>query len=266
MRKICRYIVVLALVLSSAGLLAQEGTAITGRVTSETGAPLQSVSVFIAGTSIGTLTRATGVYTLVLPAGRFPTGQEVTLTAQIVGYRTETAMLRVTPGAALTQDFRLNTDVLQLEGIVATGVGQVQARERLGVSINSVTAEQITRAPAANLIQAMAAKAPNVEVQTSSGDPGAASYIRIRGVNTIAGSGQPLFVVDGVPVDNTQLRHDGDVGDVGGVQTPNRASDINPNDIASTEILKGAAAAAIWCAGPGPWRAWVSSAARPTSA
>lgn len=231
----------LAVLLSPGNLRAQGDATVTGRVTSEAGQPLASVSVFIESLNVGTLTRSDGTYTLNLPAGELGGGRAFQVTAQILGYRSESETIELRPGGTARLNFQLETDVLQLEGVVATGIGQTTTRERLGVSISSVSGEELTRVASTNIVSALAAKAPNVEITSAAGDPGASSYIRIRGVNTIDGSGQPLFVVDGVPVNNQTLGNS-----LAGTSTPNRASDINPNDIASIEILKGAAAAAIY--------------------
>ena len=138
--------------------------------------------------------------------------------------------------------------------------------QKLGHVRNAVSAELIVRANEPNIVQALAGKAPNVNVSQSAGDPGAGSSIRIRGMRTLNGSVEPLFIVDGVPVDNSSVSITNfNVVDAGGVNlpgqdnggqlegtsTPNRVSDINPNDIENVEILKGAAAAAIYGARAG---------------
>lgn len=108
------------------------------------------------------------------------------------------------PGSTQTLNLQLATDVLQLEGVVATGLGQATTRERLGVSIASVKAEELNRVRTPNVVHALAAKAPGVHISSTSGEPGASAAIRIRGLNTITGDGQPLFVVDGVPIDYSE--------------------------------------------------------------
>jgi TonB-linked SusC/RagA family outer membrane protein len=153
-------------------------------------------------------------------------------------------------------DFVLADDPLLLEAIVVTGVGLDIERQKLGVTINSVTSNEVTQSQEVNLVSALAGKAPNVEVTSSSGDPGSGSYIRIRGANSLLGDNQPLFVVDGIPVDNSGSGDGGEasgaienlnvLGNTGGTALTNRTFDINPNDIESIEILKGAAAAAIY--------------------
>ena len=255
MRRSSRLLLLLALVAPTAAS-AQEPARVTGRVTSETGAPIASASVFLPALGIGTLTKADGTYTLSIPANLFAAAREQQLSAQVLGYKSSTQAVTLAAGQTATANFQLATDVLQLETIVATGIGQTTTRERLGVSVASVSGEELTRVPTPNLVNAIAAKAPGVEIASSSGEPGASSHIRIRGVNTIEGDGQPLFVVDGVPINNQENVQPSTVRSTGGTsENPvglagpiisNRAIDVNPNDIASVEILKGAAAAAIY--------------------
>jgi TonB-linked SusC/RagA family outer membrane protein len=240
----------LALALAAAipaSAVAQEGGAtITGRVVSETGQPLGSASVFIEGLNLGTLTRSTGEYTFLVPGARI-TNQQATLTARLIGYRPQSVQITLAPGT-ITQNFTLQSNPLQLGEVIITGAGTETTRERLGNVINSVDSAALTRANEPNFVQALAGKAPNVEVNMQSGDPGASSYVRIRGDKTIQGSGQPLIVVDGVPIDNTTLA----TGNLlASTVAPNRSSDLNPDDIESVEILKGAAAGAIYGARAG---------------
>ncbi len=233
----------LAVTLAPAAGLAQEPATITGRVVDEGGAPVTSASVFIQSLNVGTLTRENGTYTLIVPASRVRDAA-VELTAQSIGYRSQTASVQMRPGATVSQDFQLGTDVLELEGIVATGQGTTTTRERTVSTINTVRSEEITQARETNIVSALAGKAPNVNITSSSGDPGAGAYIQIRGAASIEGSTQPLFVVDGTPVSNET--DNVELFSTGGTAIANRASDLNPNDIERVEILKGAAATAIY--------------------
>jgi TonB-linked SusC/RagA family outer membrane protein len=241
-------------VLAASAARAQEST-ITGHVTSDAGAPLPSASVIIEGTGIGTVTREDGTYTLVVPAARAQ-GQTASLVARLIGYRPATAPITLS-GSHITHDFVLAAAPLKLGEVVVTGQGTTSTRERLGAVINTVDSSQIRRSNESNVVQALAGKAPNVYVNQQSGSPGASSYIRVRGLKTLDGSGQPLFIVDGVPIDNTTIETNtanpglAQNAAVGGSDAPNRASDINPNDIESVTILKGAAAAAIYGARAG---------------
>jgi TonB-linked SusC/RagA family outer membrane protein len=142
----------------------------------------------------------------------------------------------------MTQNFSLPEDILGLEGVVVTGYGEERSKEKLGVTIAKVEPQLVTNANEANMVQALSGKVPNVEITASNGDPGSSSYIRIRGAHSITGGTQPLFVIDGIPMSNQTFGNT--TGGAGGAQ--NRAVDINPEDIASMEILKGAAASAAY--------------------
>jgi TonB-linked SusC/RagA family outer membrane protein len=236
-----------ALALLAPNARAQQEAVLTGHVTSEGGTPLPNASVYIEQTREGTLTGTDGAYRLVVPAARV-NGQQVTLSVRLIGYRQASDTLALTPGTH-THDFTLVANPLRLGEIVVTGQGLTTTREKLGNVINTVDSAAIVRSNETNVVNAIAAKAPNVEVTSQAGDPGASSYIRIRGPKTISGTGQPLFVVDGVPIDNSTLSTEGTTTQ--GTVSPNRASDINPENIASIDILKGAAAAAIYGARAG---------------
>ena len=232
-----------AVALAPVSLLAQEPVVVTGRVTNASGAPENAVSVRIDALSVGTSTVADGSYRLVVPASRVRAGQQVTITASRVGLASSSRQITLNPGAQLTQNFQLGADVLQLEALVATGQGTTQERRAVASTINTVSSQAIENSNESNVVAALAGKAPNVQVTSSSGDPGTGAYITIRGAKTIAGNTQPLFVVDGVPIDNSSNNIESEEW---GTQVQNRAADINPNDIESVEILKGAAAAAIY--------------------
>jgi len=221
---------------------AQEPTTLTGSVLTPAGVPVEAATVFIESMNLGVLTNAQGRYLLIVPASRRVGDAQVEVRASQIGRTSQVQTVTLQPGTQVL-DFILGEDPLQLEAIVVTGVGLDTERQKLGVTINSVRADEIALSQEVNLVSALAGKAPNVEVTSSSGDPGAGSYIRIRGANSLLGSNQPLFVVDGVPVDNSTTSIETTVA---GTASTNRAFDINPNDIESIEILKGAAAAAIY--------------------
>ncbi|NUO94642.1 MAG: SusC/RagA family TonB-linked outer membrane protein [Gemmatimonadaceae bacterium] len=248
-----------ALALLPAIAAAQEAATITGRITGEGGTPLGAVTVSIAELGVGAQSRDDGRYAIVVPGARV-TRQSVVLAARRVGYKPRSVRITLNPGA-ITQDFALETNPLQLGEVVITGAGTATEVEKLGSVRNTVPADLIVKANESNVVQALAAKAPGVDVTSSSGDPGASSSIKIRGLRTIQGSAQPLFVVDGVPLDNgsysttnfnpvdaggTGQGGQDNGGEIEGTSQPNRMSDINPDDIESVEILKGAAAGAIY--------------------
>ncbi|HUQ19173.1 MAG TPA: SusC/RagA family TonB-linked outer membrane protein [Gemmatimonadaceae bacterium] len=234
-----------ALLLAPVALRAQEPARISGTVTTDAGQAVPGATVFIEGMGIGTATNSEGRYTFDVPAAR-ASGQTVTITARRIGYR---AVSRQVPlRGSITQDFALSANPLNLGDVVVTGAGTVTSVEKLGNVRNSVDSVTIQKSNETNIVNALAAKAPNVNVTSQSGEPGASSYIQIRGNRSIQTTGQPLFVVDGVPIDNRTIAT---LDTTGGTVASNRASDINPNDIESVEILKGAAAAAIYGASAG---------------
>jgi TonB-linked SusC/RagA family outer membrane protein len=234
-----------------------QGTTITGAVRSDAGTPLASASVLLEGMGIGTVTREDGRYTLVVPAAR-ANGQTASLVARLIGYKSVAAPVTL-GNAPITHDFVLATNPLRLGEIVITGAGTSAAAEKLGSVRNHVDSTAITRSNESNVVESLAGKAPNVEVTEASGEPGAGAYIRIRGTRSLAsGNSQPLFVVDGVPIDNSSFSTtnfnpvDGlTAGEIEGTTQQNRAADINPNDIENVEILKGAAAGALYGARAG---------------
>jgi TonB-linked SusC/RagA family outer membrane protein len=216
---------------------------ISGQVTDEAAEPLSLVTVYIDGTNLLAISDSDGRYELVIPAAQIDQ-QQHTLIAGLIGYRSgqTSAMLL---GEDLTQDFQLQLDPIGLEELVAVGQGLTSQRRRLGSTVNSISAIDIELSRETNAIDALAGKAPNVVVTRSVGDPGGGTYINIRGFKTITSGNQPLFVVDGTPVDNSTATF-------GGFEnwqwnaTQNRGADINPDDIESIEILKGPAGSAIY--------------------
>lgn len=235
-------------------LLAQEPATVSGRVTNASGAPEGAVAVRIDALSVGTTTAADGTYRLVVPASRVRAGQQVRVTASRVGLAAQSRTITLSPGAAVTQNFQLTSDVLLLDEIVATGQGTASTRERLTTAVSTVRSTDITRSNEVNAVAALAGKAPGVQVTSTAGDPGAGAYIQIRGAASVAGGTQPLFVVDGTPIDNStnasepgaQPGASGEGGFTTGTVVPNGAMAVNPADIERVEILKGAAATAIY--------------------
>lgn len=225
---------------------AQQPAVVTGHVTGEGGRPIANASVAIQQLGLGSNTRDDGAYTILVPGARV-TGEQVTLSVRAINYKPQTAQITLSQGQ-LTQDFSLAANPLQLGEVVVTGAGTTSEVEKLGTVRNYVDPQQIQRSNEQNLVNSLAAKAPNVNIYSSSGDPGASSYIQVRGITSIESSdGQPLFVVDGVPLNNTTDFGDNKQGVNGGnIFPPNPLIDINPNDIENVEILKGASSGAIY--------------------
>ena len=146
-------------------------------------------------------------------------------------------------------DVVLSQDVLGLEAVVVTGLGGLEEKKKLGVLIESVKPEAAQKSGETNIITALRGNVPGLEIRKTSGDAGTNAYFRIRGTGTISGGHEPLIIVDGSPINSSTRTVGGDEG----VQSPrnrseasSRTSDINIDDIASIEVLKGAAASAIY--------------------
>jgi TonB-linked SusC/RagA family outer membrane protein len=240
----------LALTLMPASLLGQEPVTISGRVTREGGAGVATASVRIPALSVGVVTGEDGAYSLTIPAARVRAGQQVQLVASQVGLAQQSRTITLTPGATVTQNFQLAADPLQLEAIVVTGAGTETRAERLGTVRAAVSGEEVSRAAEPNVVQALAGRVANVQTTQQGGEAGAGTAIRIRGTTTISGTGQPLFVVDGVPVNNT-TRTAATQSPLGGAAISNPMMAFNPDDIESIEILKGPAATSIYGAAAG---------------
>lgn len=243
-------VTVLALTLVAGVSFGQsEDVTLTGRVTNENGVPLAGVNVLLEGMGIGTQTDNEGRYTFSVGASR-ALGQEATLVARLIGYTSKSVQVTLTKGQTITENFALSLNPLRLGEIIITGAGTETTRERLANVINTVDSSLIKKAvEPQNIVSALAGKAPNVDIRTQSGDPGSSSSIKIRGNPSLTGTNQPLFVVDGQPIDNSTTSTDQSPSSYpgsSGIVSQNRAADINPNDIESIEILKGAAAAAIY--------------------
>jgi TonB-linked SusC/RagA family outer membrane protein len=242
-----RFLLIAAAALAPARLVAQQAALVTGHVTNASGAPLSGAQVSVPSLGIGAATHGDGSYTILVPAVRIP-GGSLTVTARLIGYKLDSIEVTLTTGS-VTVDFSLADNPLQLGEVVVTGAGTATEVEKLGTVRDHIDATTIVHANEQNLVNALAAKAPNVTVASSSGDPGASSHIQLRGITTIeASDGQPLFVVDGVPVDNSTtysnpaLEGQNDSH----IFPPNRLLDLNPDDIENIEILKGAASGAIY--------------------
>jgi TonB-linked SusC/RagA family outer membrane protein len=226
--------------------MAQQGATVTGRVTGEGGSPVPFASVILVGMGLGASTREDGVFSIAVPAARV-TNQRVEVTARAIGYQSATQQVTLSSGT-VTVNFTLTVNPLRLGEVVVTGAGTASSVERLGSVVSTVKSEEIVKSNELNAVQALAAKAPGVVVTSSSGEAGASSFILIRGQKSIEGTSQPLFVVDGVPVDNSAIVT---TFSTAGTEATNRMADLNPADIESVEILKGAAAAAIYGARAG---------------
>jgi TonB-linked SusC/RagA family outer membrane protein len=217
---------------------------ITGRVTSEQGEPMGSVTVVVKGTTQGTMTRVDGTYSL-----RAATGQ--VLVFRLIGNAPEER----TVGPSDVINVSLRRVATQLDAMVVTALGQTAQVRTLGTAQQTVDGGTISETQRQNFVNALQGRVAGVEVTSSSGVPGASSSITIRGVSSISSSNQPLMIVDGLPIDNKTLNTGVLASDAPGsltafsnrgVDFTNRAADINPDDIESLTVLKGPEASALY--------------------
>ncbi|GAB2454373.1 SusC/RagA family TonB-linked outer membrane protein [Hymenobacter qilianensis] len=214
--------------------IAQDRT-VTGRVTDRsTGEGLPGVTVLVKGTSVGSSTNSEGAFSISVPASA------TTLTFSSIGYvNVERAI-----GTESVIDVSLGTDTKQLGEVVVTALGRTEEKRSLGYSVQDVQGEVLTQARESNVVNSLAGRVAGVSINNSNGgSPGSSSRIVIRGNRSITGNNQPLFVVNGLPIDNSNFSP---ANGSGGVDYGNAASDINPDDIESITVLKGANAAALY--------------------
>jgi TonB-linked SusC/RagA family outer membrane protein len=238
-RRIVMRLLLLAMVLVLPGAAgAQQARTVAGRVLmKETGEPMAGVQIIVRGTSVGTLTDARGEFTLRVP----PAATSIVLTH--IGYRTQELRLRGTPGPLVIE---MEQTAIGLEGIVVTALGVQREKRSLGYSVQDVSGEQLTEVPKTNIVDALHGRVAGVQI-TNATAPGGSSRIVIRGASSLTGNNQPLFIVDGVPIDNRAVSNNNSSNATGGgYDYGNRAGDIDPNNIESISVLKGANAAALY--------------------
>jgi TonB-linked SusC/RagA family outer membrane protein len=225
---------------------AQQGTTISGRVTSTTQAPLQNVSVAISTIGAGAFTDEQGRYSFTVPASR-AAGQSVQLSARRIGFEAKSVTITLRAGTAITQDFALTATAAQLTGVVVTALSQQREKATLGTSQQAVSGEELTRVQTPTLISALSGKVSGLQI-SQSGNMGGSQRIVIRGAGSILGENQPLFIVDGVPVSNAQFTGNGFgmASASGGRDYGTGISDLNMDDVASVTVLKGPNAAALY--------------------
>lgn len=220
------------------------GTVI-GRVTDAvTSRPVPSAQVFIPGTLRGSLTNAEGRYSIV----QVPTGQHV-VRVTILGYAEVVRTVTVPAGAAASADFALNPSAVELNAVVVNAVtGEAERKGRVGATVANLQVATLDQGSITKFADVVAGRAAGVDLKSTSGATGAAQKIRIRGGNSLSLSNEPLIFVDGVMLNNPQgagTFASASPLAVGG-QDLSRLNDLNPDDIANIEVLKGPAASAMY--------------------
>ena len=237
----------LALLLQLSILAAVAQVRITGKVTGTDGKGISSVSVQIRSTTIGTVTDAKGNYDL--NATLKPGAYVLDFTG--VGFKSKEQTLQIGNAASYTIDAQLPEDALNMDEVIVTGVSAGTTKKQLGSYVSTVKGDQLTKGATSNVLAALQGKTAGAQIIQNSGDPGGGMSVRLRGISSVNSSSEPLYIVDGVIVNNATTRvtntsgnYDG--GNFVGTIGQNRMADINPADIERIEVLNGAAAAAIY--------------------
>lgn len=197
---------------------------------SDVSGPLIGVSVMVVGTTNGTITDMDGNFTLECNAGD-------ELEISYIGYNT----IRVK--AQSNMQITLEESSTELEEVVVTALGIKRDRKALGYGLSEVKGEELTKAKETNVINSLAGKVAGLVVSNTAGGASGSTRVMLRGTTELTGNNQPLYVVDGVPLDNTNF---GSAGEQGGYDLGDGISAINPDDIETMTVLKGPAASALY--------------------
>ncbi|MBA7666266.1 TonB-dependent receptor P3 [subsurface metagenome] len=230
----CKYIGFFLTAFLYSSLLQAQQRVISGTVTSAgDNLPVPGVTVVIKGTTQGTITDLDGFYSIDIIS------DTASLEYRFVGMETQYMVV----GDRVTIDIVLKPEVYTVDEVVVTALGISRDAKSLGYSVTAVNSEELTEGNNRSVLNALQGKVAGVDITSASGAPGASTRILVRGVSSLTGSNQPLFVIDGVPVNNSQS---GSSSINGGTDFGNKVNDLNPEDIESVSILKGASGTALY--------------------
>lgn len=233
MKKLLLINLILVLALFSASSAWAQTRTVSGRVTGPDGLPLPGVTVLEKGTTNGMATGVDGSYSITVP-------ENATLTFSFIGFATQEV-----PVAGRSEiNIQLAPDTRTLSEVVVTALGIERETRALGYSVSEIQSDQVVQRSEPDVLRTLQGKVPGVNIIGSSGVPGSSTNITIRGNSSLLNNNQPLFVVDGIPFDNDLVESEDPL--IRGASYSNRAADIDPNNIESISVLKGAAAAALY--------------------
>ncbi len=203
---------------------------VSGTIADESGDPLPGATIQEKGTANGTITGVDGTYSINV-------AENATITVSFVGFKTQ----EVQVNGRSTIDLSMEQDEQALQEVVVTALGISRERRELGYSVQSLDTDDLNATNDFNVVNALSGKLAGVQITNSGSQIGASSRIVVRGNASFAGN-QPLFVVDGIPIDNRSTN----LGGAGGIDYGNAAADIDPQNIESLTVLKGASATALY--------------------
>ncbi|MBO0323608.1 SusC/RagA family TonB-linked outer membrane protein [Muricauda sp. CAU 1633] len=228
-----KYVFVFAVLVSIQGAMAQT---ITGTVSDEAGVPLPGVNIVEKGTNNGVTSDFDGNYGITV------SDSNATLVFSYLGYQT----IEIAVSGRTTIDLTLQEDTELLDEVVVTALGISREKKSLGYAVTEVQGDEVSLVKEPNVVNSLAGKVAGVVVSRTTSGPAGGTRVVIRGNNSISGNNQPLYVVDGVPIDNSALSAPDGAGEFSIPDLGTGISDINPDDIASISVLKGPNAAALY--------------------
>jgi TonB-dependent SusC/RagA subfamily outer membrane receptor len=245
MRKIASLLTMLLLLIVLIPMAALAQTSVTGKVTDAQNAPLAGATISVRGSNISTQTDQNGNFTISVP------NSNARLVVSFVGYTSRTL------DASSNMSIQLEEDRTNLSEVVVTGLATSVKRSNLANSVATISAKELTGSTRQQTVDAaLQGKVAGAQILATSGAPGGGFSVRLRGISSINLSSEPLYIIDGVYMNNSQFQSGGGTGPFSGAtttgtsstqdQTPNRLADLNPADIENIEILKGPSAAAIY--------------------
>jgi TonB-dependent starch-binding outer membrane protein SusC len=224
----------------SAPAAGQQAYTISGRVLDAGGAAIAGAQVSLRGTGAGGLTTNAGAYSFTVTTSP----GEYVLEVAFIGRETATRTIQLGSAAAVrVPDVVLRERALELDALVVTGMAAPTARRAIGNAVSTVSARELQQTPATTIDQALQGRVSGAVITSNTGTPGGGVSIRLRGTSSITGGAEPLFIIDGVVIDNNA---DQQLNLGYRSNSSNRLADLDPNDIERIEVLKGAAAAALY--------------------
>ncbi len=213
-----------------------QNKSISGRITSPENEAILGVSILAKGTNIGTVTDSDGAFQLSVPA------ESTVLVFSFIGYKTQ----EITLGSEMNLTIQMEPELLDLNEVVVTANAIVREKKELGYAVSTLSGTELLKARDPNLLNSMAGRIAGVRISQQSGTVGGSTRVIIRGANSISSASEPLFVVDGIPISNSSFNNSETDIVTGGVDVGNRAGDLNPDDVETMTVLKGAAASALY--------------------
>jgi len=231
MKKLFTWLILMCI----SGTISAQNRTITGKVIAkDDGMTIPGVSVIIKGSTVGTVTDINGTFSLEVPQS------SVILVFSSVGMKS----LEYDPGTSSTVEIIMESDVMKLDEVVVTANAIEREKRSLGYAVTSVSNEELTKGRDRSILNSMQGKVPGIQISNGSGSVGSSSRVVIRGGTSFLGNNQPLYVIDGVPMDNASYESGDNLNRQ--VDAGSRVNDINPQDIESVTVLKGPAAAALY--------------------